>query len=234
MPQVSQNPVIIVEGAGFWYSRYDEMKDSLAKVIAEEKIFILPVTMLDWIGFPPSPDKATNRIMKMIHETIEAVEKKYPGEPITIVAHSGGGTVAMIYLLGKEFQADTYTPSKSVKKLVTLGTPFHSLESYGKVKSDFIMQNLKPEFFNSVEVISIVSDPYFGKLNGTLTEAACYYFYKSVSGQGDLSGDGIVTVKSCFLDGARNIIIRGVEHLPTPMTKWYGAKEGVQQWQQYL
>ncbi|NTV46913.1 MAG: alpha/beta hydrolase [Chlorobiales bacterium] len=234
MAQVAQNPIIIVEGAGFWYSRYDEMKNCLARVVPEEKVFILPVTMLDWIGFPPSPEKATNRIMKMIDETIEIIEKKYPGEPITIVAHSGGGTVAMIYMLGKEFQGDVFSRQKSVKKLITLGTPFHSHESYGKVKSDFIVKNVTPEFFNQYEVISIVSDPYFGKLNGSLTEAACYYFYKSVSGQGELSGDGIVTVKSCFLDGARNIIIRGVEHLPTPMTKWYGAKEGVQQWQQYL
>jgi len=55
-------------------------------------------------------------------------------------------------------------------------------------------------------------------------------FYKNVSGRGDVSGDGIVPVRSCFLKGAENVTISEVEHLPTPHTRWYGTQEGIEQW----
>ena len=104
MKPVSQNPVVIIPGVLFWDSLYDIMKDALAVSIPEEKIAIAPVSLVDWIGFPPSPEKSTNRVMKAIDSTVRELERKFPGEPITLVAHSGGGilylsTFRRIFLL---------------------------------------------------------------------------------------------------------------------------------------
>jgi len=234
MAELSAHPVVIIEGVGFWDALYDEMKDALASAVPKEKIFILPISAFDWVGFPPSPDRATNRVMKALDGTLHQVEQKFPNEPVTLVAHSGGGTIALIYLLGKSFQGDVYEPYSMINKLITLGTPYHTHESFGKMKSDFIFEHITPEFFQKIEVISITSDSWMGKQIGSISEMASYYFYENVSGRGNLSGDGIVTVESCTLDGARNVVINGIEHLPTPNTPWYGAKIGVAQWIEFL
>jgi len=234
MKPVPQNPVVIVPGVLFWDSLYDVMKDALAEYIPKEKIAIAPVSFIDWIGFPPSPERSTNRVMKTVDGVVREMGRKFPGEPVTLVAHSGGGTVAMIYLLEKEFQGDVYHPGKQVTKLITLGTPFHTQEYYAKIKTDFIFRYLQADFFSRYQVVSVVSDKYHGDSQGSFVEKMCYQFYKSVLEDGNVGGDGIVPAKSCFLEGAENVTIADAEHLPTPHTRWYGTKEGVEQWIQWL
>ncbi len=234
MIAVSQNPVVIVPGVLFWDTLYDSMKEALAGYIPQERIAVVPLSLVDWIGFPPSPERSTNRVMKVVDHTVRAMERKFPGEPITLVAHSGGGTVAMVYLLEKPFQGDVYHPGRSIAKLITLGTPFHTHEHYAKIKTDFIFSNLKADFFDRYHVVSVVSDKYYGNPEGSIVEKMCFRFYKSVLEEGKVKGDGIVPAQSCFLEGAENVTIPDAEHLPTPLSRWYGTKEGVNQWIQWL
>lgn len=232
--QIPQNPIVILPGVLFWDSLYAGMKKALASYVPQEKIAIVPVHVHDWIGFPPSPERSTNRVMAKLDRTIAGTRDRHPDEEITIVAHSGGGTVAMVYLLEQPFQGDVYGRSASVGKLLALGTPFHTTEHYAKIKTDFINRHLTPGFFERCKVVSIVSDQYTGSLEKGFIERMCYMFYKNVSEKGDVRGDGIVPVKSCFLKGAENVTISGIEHLPTPHTNWYGTREGVEQWVQWL
>ena len=46
----------------------------------------------------------------------------------------------------------------------------------------------------------------------------------------NFAGDGIVPAKCFFLENAENVTISDAEDLPTPLTRWYGTKEGVKQW----
>ncbi len=223
-------PVVIIPGVLFWEGLYDGMKRELGRYISSELIAVVPVSLLDWIGFPPSPERSTNRVMAALDRTIASMQQRFPGKPVTLVAHSGGGTVALVYLLEKEFQGDVYHRGKSVRTLLTLGTPYSTGEYYAKMKTDFIMKHLTVDFFQDCRVVSVVSDAYRGALDKGLVEKACYHFYMNVSGEGNLAGDGIVPVKSCFLEGAENVTISGIEHLPTPHARWYGTKEGVEQW----
>ena len=104
MKSVSPNPVVIIPGVLFWDTLYDTMKEELASYISRERVIVAPVSLVDWVGFPPSPEKSTNRVMKAVDRAVREMERRFPGEPVTLVAHSGGGTVAMIYLLEKPFQ----------------------------------------------------------------------------------------------------------------------------------
>jgi pimeloyl-ACP methyl ester carboxylesterase len=234
MIEVSKNPVVIIPGVFFWDSLYDSMKNALGEYIQQKRVTIAPVSLIDWIGFPPSLERSTNRVMKIVDRTVREMVHKFPDEPVTLVAHSGGGTVAMIYLLEQPFQGDVYHPGGRVGKLITLGTPFHSREYYARIKRDFIFTHLRPEFFDRYHVVSVVSDKYYGNLQGGFVEKACFKFYEGVLDDGNVAGDGIVPAKSCFLDGAENVTISDAEHLPTPLTRWYGTKEGVEQWIQWL
>ena len=231
---VSQNPVVIIPGVLLWDSLYDIMKEELAGYISKERIAVAPVNLVDWTGFPPSPERSTNRVMKIVDRTVRNMAQKFPGEPVTLVAHSGGGTVAMVYLLEKPFQGDVYYPGKRVGKLITLGTPFHTHEHYAKIKTDFIFRHLNADFFNRCHVVSVVSNKYYGNRDGSFIEQMCFRFYKSVLDDGNMAGDGIVPAKSCFLEGAENVTIPDAEHLPTPLARWYGTREGVNQWIQWL
>jgi pimeloyl-ACP methyl ester carboxylesterase len=230
MPDVRQNPVVIVPGVLFWDSLYEVMRDALATWVPKEKIAIVPVSVADWIGIPPSPERSTNRVMASLDRTVRAMAARFPGEPVTIVAHSGGGTIAMVYLLQKAFQGDAYRVDDMVGRLVALGTPFHTHERFAKIKTDFIFSHITPDFFRKYPVVSVVSDQYTGSLGGNITEKLCYFFYRSVTDDGGVAGDGIVPAKCCILEGAENVTISETEHLPTPHTRWYGTKEGIERW----
>lgn len=231
---VRQNPVVIVPGVLFWDSLYEVMRQALSAWIPAEKIAIAPVNLLDWIGFPPSPERSTNRVMAVLDRTVRAMASRFPGEPVTIVAHSGGGTVAMVYLLERPFQGDVYAVKGLVGRLVALGTPFHTHEHFAKIKTDFIFQHISSEFFRKYKVVSVVSDQYKGSLDGGMIEKLCYMFYRGVTDDGNLAGDGVVPARCCFLEGAENVTIPECEHLPAPHTKWYGTKDGVEQWIEWL
>ncbi|NTW51376.1 MAG: alpha/beta hydrolase [Chlorobiaceae bacterium] len=234
MAVVRQNPVVIIPGVLFWDSLYEVMRDALSAWIPKEKIAIAPVSMLDWVGFPPSPERSTNRVMATLDLAVRKMAARFPGEPVTIVAHSGGGTVAMVYLLENAFQGDVYAVNGMVGRLLTLGTPFHTHEHFAKIKTDFIFSHLSAEFFRKYHVVSVVSDRYRGSTSGNMLERLCSMFYLSVTDDGNLDGDGVVPAKSCFLEGAENVTIPECEHLPAPHTRWYGTKEGVEQWIEWL
>lgn len=226
------NPIVLLAGVGLWSALYEEMKRNLASLVPPEKIFIVPITTLDWIGFPPSPERSTNRVMKRLRETIERVEAAYPNEPITLIAHSGGGTVALIYALGKSFQGDAYS-NKSINKIIALGTPFQSIERYAKLKMDFISEHLSFKFFESVEVISVASSFRKGKRDGSLQERLAFEFYRNTFGDGNSDGDGVVPIEACALNGATHVVIQGAEHLPAPFATWYGSMSAVEQWREF-
>ncbi len=230
MADVRQNPVVIIPGVLFWDSLYEVMRDALSAWVPREKIAIAPVNLVDWVGFPPSPERSTNRVMAALDRTVRDMARRFPGEPVTIVGHSGGGTIAMVYLLQQPFQGDVYRVGDMVGRLVTLGTPFNTHERFAKIKTDFIFSHIGPDFFRRYPVVSVVSDQYRGSLGGNVTEKLCYMFYRSVTDDGEVAGDGIVPAKSCFLEGAENVTISEVEHLPTPHTRWYGTKEGIERW----
>lgn len=234
MPAVRQNPVVIVPGVLFWDSLYEVMRSSLSAWIPKEKIAIVPVSLVDWVGFPPSPERSTNRVMAALDRTVRKMALRYPGEPVTIVAHSGGGTVAMIWLLERSFQGDVYAVNGMAGRLITLGTPFHTHEHFAKIKTDFIFSHLDAGFFRRYRVVSVVSDRFHGSPDGGISEKLCYMFYRGVADDGNVSGDGVVPASSCYLEGAENVTVPDCEHLPAPHTRWYGTKEGVEQWIEWL
>jgi pimeloyl-ACP methyl ester carboxylesterase len=230
------NPILILPGVGLWSGLFEGMRQTLQTSLATEKIFVVDVSLLDWIGFPPSPSRSTNRVMACLDKSVKFIEARFPNEPITLIAHSGGGTVAMIYLLGKNFQGDAYS-NTSVTKLITLGTPFRSEETYAKLKSDFLNENLDDTFFNHVKVVSVISRAVNGNPNGSAFEIAAYKFYENNLGAQvteSCEGDGVVPVASCKLNGATLAVIERVVHLPSPFDAWYGSPEGVEQWQSWL
>jgi pimeloyl-ACP methyl ester carboxylesterase len=63
-----------------------------------------------------------------------------------------------------------------------------------------------------------------------------YTAYKAVSGQGEMTGDGVVPLKWALLEGSRNIVLDGVLHsineagTTLPTDRWYGSEKIVDRW----
>ena len=61
------------------------------------------------------PKAEQRRYLKRVHASVEAVKRGCGGGPVTLVAHSAGGWLARVYLLGYG--------TAGITRLVTLGAP---------------------------------------------------------------------------------------------------------------
>lgn len=80
-----------------------------------------------------------------------------------------------------------------------------------------------------------VNDVYKVRGEGSASSVA-FTSYTAVSGNGEITGDGVVPLDWALLEGSRTIILDGVLHsineagTTLPTNKWYGADEVVDRW----
>ena len=80
-----------------------------------------------------------------------------------------------------------------------------------------------------------VNDVYKVRGEGSASSVA-FTSYTAVSGNGEITGDGVVPLDWALLEGSRTIILDGVLHsineagTTLPTNKWYGAEEVVDRW----
>lgn len=80
-----------------------------------------------------------------------------------------------------------------------------------------------------------VNDVYKTRGEGSASSVA-YTSYQAVSGNGEMTGDGVVPLEWTLLEGSRTIILDGVLHsineagTTLPTNRWYGADEVVDRW----
>ena len=66
--------------------------------------------------------------------------------------------------------------------------------------------------------------------------SVAYTSYSAVSGDGEMTGDGVVPLEWSLLEGSRTIVLDGVVHsineagTTLPTNRWYGADEVVDRW----
>ncbi|KAL7539587.1 hypothetical protein ACHAXR_010200, partial [Thalassiosira sp. AJA248-18] len=79
------------------------------------------------------------------------------------------------------------------------------------------------------------NDVYKVRGEGSSSSVA-FTAYEAVSGNGEITGDGVVPLEWALLDGSRTIILDGVVHsineagTTLPTNRWYGADEVVDRW----
>lgn len=79
------------------------------------------------------------------------------------------------------------------------------------------------------------NDVYKVRGEGSSSSVA-YTSYEAVSGDGEMTGDGVVPLEWSMLDGSRTIVLDGVVHsineagTTMPTDRWYGAEGVVDRW----
>lgn len=80
-----------------------------------------------------------------------------------------------------------------------------------------------------------VNDVYKVRGEGSSSSVA-YTAYSAVSGNGEMTGDGVVPLDWAMLEGSRNIVLDGVVHsineagTTLPTDRWYGSEGVVDRW----
>ena len=80
-----------------------------------------------------------------------------------------------------------------------------------------------------------VNDTYKVRGEGSASSVA-YTSYKAVSGDGEMTGDGVVPLEWSLLEGSRKVVLDGVLHsineagTTLPTDKWYGSEKVVDRW----
>ena len=101
----------------------------------------------------------------------------------------------------------------------------------GKQQQQMSSASIEDEKIGSKEV----NDVYKVRGEGSASSVA-FTSYTAVSGNGEITGDGVVPLDWALLEGSRTIILDGVLHsineagTTLPTNKWYGAEEVVDRW----
>ena len=101
----------------------------------------------------------------------------------------------------------------------------------GKQQQQKSSASIEDEKIGSKEV----NDVYKVRGEGSASSVA-FTSYTAVSGNGEITGDGVVPLEWALLEGSRTIILDGVLHsineagTTLPTNKWYGADEVVDRW----
>lgn len=80
-----------------------------------------------------------------------------------------------------------------------------------------------------------VNDVYKTRGEGSASSVA-YTSYSAVSGDGEMTGDGVVPLQWTLLEGSRTIVLDGVVHsineagTTLPSNSWYGSETVVDRW----
>ena len=74
------------------------------------------------------------------------------------------------------------------------------------------------------------------KVRGEGSQSVAYTSYSAVSGNGELTGDGVVPLEWALLEGSRTIVLDGVVHsineagTTLPTERWYGSERVIDRW----
>ena len=89
--------------------------------------------------------------------------------------------------------------------------------------------------YESKEGSKEVNDVYKTRGEGSASSVA-YTSYSAVSGDGEMTGDGVVPLEWALLEGSRTIVLEDVVHsineagTTLPSESWYGSEKVVDRW----
>jgi hypothetical protein len=162
---------------------------------------------------------------------------------VALIGHSAGGWISRAYLSGRNYGGKTYSGSRFIHSLVTLGTP-HEVAP-GPAFSGIRWVDREDA---SVRSLAVAGSGFASDEWGTFTQGA-YQF----CGYEEADGDGVTPLPSAVgFHGAEQLVLPGVHHIAWSDTfggsavskeltedhrsgkPWYGSKDIVQQWSPFL
>jgi pimeloyl-ACP methyl ester carboxylesterase len=218
----TRQPIVIFGGFLSYAGLYASMQADL-EAINGQSVVIVDTKGYDWL--PIITTRGWIYLLRKLDQAVmEAADSTSQGE-VVIMGHSIGGVLARIYLLENPFTGVKFSGSKAVSRLITLGSP-HSNKG-GITRGGLITRWIKNNYprgtnIPGVRYTSVAGKFLFGDLSGSTKQHWVYRNYKSVSGKGNVWGDGLIPVDCALLGGSEKIVLDGVSHAQIFGKPWYG------------
>ena len=229
-------PTVILPG---YFASATDYRD-LEQALNQQGIPTVTVPLRKRNWFPTLGGRSVVPILWQIDRTVKQTLRQYNVSRVNLIGHSAGGWIARIYLGEKPYDIHgdvrgsegVWNARACVATLVTLGTPHISQERWTKRNLDFVKDNYPGAFYPDICYICVAGKAVYGQRR--LGSWLAYNSYQLTCGQGNCWGDGITPIAAAHLEGATNLILKGVMHSPKSPGIWYGSPEIKQAWISYL
>ncbi len=223
-------PVVIFGGFLSADRIYFALRETLAG-LTSQPVSVVQTRSLDWL--PSVSRHGWTGLLRKLDRAVRAAARISPTGKVTLVGHSAGGVLARLYLSPRPFYGNAFRGYQRVSHLITLGSPHHNRGGLtrGGYMARWIEQHYPGAVFAPLVTYTAVAGKSLrGDQRGTPRERMAYRTYRSISGQGDEWGDGLVPISAALLHGAYHIILDGVAHFSIFGDLWYGSETIVPLW----
>jgi len=221
-----KNPIIILGGFLITSDSYIPAKNAIAN-ISGRNVYVVDITRGDWLRSNSAEGWITilNKVKKMVAFALNETKAK----KIDLIGHSSGGIILRLYLSSEPFKDVIYDGKSTTRNLITLGSPHQAVRATKLRK--FVDEKYPGNFFKNVNYVSIGGKVEINsKQTSLLTKLLAKKSYKSISGDKNESGDGLVPLSSSLLKNSQKIIVPNTVHGRIFGKNWYGSASKVREW----
>jgi len=221
-----KNPIIILGGFLITSEAYNPAKNTI-ETISGRKVYVVDVTRKDWLRSNSAEGWIT--ILNKVKDMVAFALKETKANKIDLIGHSSGGIMLRLYLSSTPFKEIIYNGKSTTENLITLGSP-HQADKATKLRK-FVDEKYPGNFFKNINYISIGGDVEINSnQTSLLTKLIARNSYKSISGNKNESGDGLVPLSSSLLKNSQQIILTKTVHGGIFGKNWYGSSSKVREW----
>jgi len=227
---MNMKPIVIFGGFLTFSAVYHDMRQGLIDHTGQP-VWIVHTRVSDWLLSVRQRGWAV--LLDKLDRTVRGAQGGDSDQKITLVGHSAGGVLARLYLSPTPFLGRAYNGLERVERLITLGSPHHSLGGLrrgGNLARWMDAHYPGATFSPPVEYITVAGKWLRGSQFGTRLSRWLYREYREIGGDGAAWGDGVTPVDSALLEGAQQVILEQVSHYALLDEKWYGSREVIPQW----
>ncbi len=221
-----KNPIIILGGFLITSEAYKPAKNTIEK-ISGRKVYIVDVTRKDW--FKSNSAEGWINILNKVKNKVALALKETKAKKADLIGHSSGGIMLRLYLSSEPFNNVIYDGRSNTGNLITLGSPHQAVKAT-KLRR-FVDDKYPGNFFKNINYVSIGGKVEINsKQTSILTKIIARDSYKSISGDRNESGDGLVPLSSSLLKNSQKVILHETVHGGIFGKNWYFSTSKVMEW----
>ena len=226
MNNKNKNPIIILGGFLITSEAYNPAAHIIEN-ISGRKVYVVNVTRKDW--FKSNSATGWINILNKVKNKVTFALKETKEKKIDLIGHSSGGIMLRLYLSSEPFNHIVYDGKSTARNLITLGSPHQAVKAT-KLRR-FVDEKYPGNFFKNINYVSIGGKIEINsQQTSILTKLVAKNSYKSISGDKDESGDGLVPLSSSLLKNSQQIILPETVHGGIFGKNWYGSTAKVREW----
>ena len=225
-----RQPVVVLGGFLITAEAYAPMAAWL-KQQGVQDARVVPVSRLEWLmttwGF------GWRRVLDRVDGLVQQLQASSPTGRVTLIGHSSGGVMLRLYLSDEPVLGRGYGGASRCDRLVTLGSPHQAVRA---TPLRLMVDRRFPGCHEpGVDYVAVAGEINLeGDNASSFSRRTASGSYKSIAGDAELSGDGLVPVGSALLEGARHLVQADTAHGGFFGKVWYGSVQRLEFWWSFV